>query len=127
MKLIIGGYAQGKLSAALCACEGRKTVVWEEEFKQEDYEEDTVLIINRLHVWVRKCLEEERNPEMELKAVLDAHPNCIIICDEIGNGIVPMEPFEREYRERTGRILIMLANLAEEVERITCGLKQKLK
>ncbi len=32
-------------------------------------------------------------------------PDCIIISDEIGNGIVPMEHEEREYRELTGRLL----------------------
>ncbi len=53
--------------------------------------------------------------------------NCIIISDEIGNGIVPVEAFEREYRERTGRILIQLAQKAEEVERVICGIGQKIK
>ena len=46
---------------------------------------------------------------------------------EIGNGIIPLEPFEREYRERTGRILVELASRAEEVERVICGMGQKIK
>ncbi len=37
------------------------------------------------------------------------YPDCILICDEIGNGIVPMEAEERTYRECTGRILERLA------------------
>ncbi len=54
-------------------------------------------------------------------------PNCVIISDEIGNGIVPVDAFERTYRERTGRILVQLAGQAEEVERVICGVGQKIK
>ena len=51
----------------------------------------------------------------------------MIICDEIGNGIVPLDAFEREYREHTGRILIELAGKADEVVRIICGIQQRIK
>ena len=34
---------------------------------------------------------------------------------------------EREYRERVGRLLIRLAEEAETVERIICGMGQKIK
>ena len=58
---------------------------------------------------------------------VEKYPNCVIISDEVGNGIVPIEAFEREYRERTGRILVELAKKAEEVERVICGIGQKIK
>ena len=60
-------------------------------------------------------------------AFVETHPGCIIISDEIGNGIVPVNSFEREYRERTGRILVELAGRAEEVVRVICGIGQKIK
>lgn len=66
-------------------------------------------------------------PEDEIESYLDDNENCIIICDEIGNGIVPIEPFEREYRERVGRILVQLAKRAEGVERVICGIGQRIK
>ena len=50
-----------------------------------------------------------------------------MICDEIGNGIVPVDGFEREYRERTGKILVALAAGAKEVVRVICGIGQKIK
>ena len=50
-----------------------------------------------------------------------------IICDEVGNGIVPMDAFEREYRERLGRFLIEVAKRADRVERIMCGIGQRIK
>ncbi|MCI8634679.1 MAG: hypothetical protein HFJ05_03630 [Eubacterium sp.] len=54
-------------------------------------------------------------------------PNCVIISDEIGNGIVPVDAFDRTYRERTGRILVQPAGQAEEVERVIYGIGQKIK
>ena len=54
-------------------------------------------------------------------------PDSIVISDEIGNGIVPLDNFEREYRERTGRILVKLAEQADEVVRVICGIGQKIK
>ena len=47
--------------------------------------------------------------------------------DEIGNGIVPLDAFEREYREQTGRAEILLAKKADEVVRVICGIGQKIK
>lgn len=51
----------------------------------------------------------------------------IVICDELGNGIVPIKKQERIWREQTGRLMIELAKQAERVERILCGLGQRLK
>ncbi|MBP6421033.1 MAG: bifunctional adenosylcobinamide kinase/adenosylcobinamide-phosphate guanylyltransferase, partial [Agathobacter sp.] len=42
-------------------------------------------------------------------------------------GIVPLDSFEREYRERLGRLLCEIAAKAERVERIVCGIGQRIK
>lgn len=59
--------------------------------------------------------------------VYTANPNRILVTDEIGYGIVPIDPFEREYREETGRICCLLAEKSEEVWRVCCGLGTRLK
>ncbi len=61
------------------------------------------------------------------EAVYTANPNRILVTDEIGYGIVPIDPFEREYREETGRICCLLAEKSEEVWRVCCGLGMRLK
>ena len=86
-----------------------------------------ILIVNHFHNWVNKELKENRNPEKELEAFLKKGVRCVIISDEIGNGIVPVDAFERDYRERTGRMLITLASQADEVVRVICGIGQKIK
>jgi adenosyl cobinamide kinase/adenosyl cobinamide phosphate guanylyltransferase len=76
---------------------------------------------------VKRRILEGGCPEEEILAFLDRWGDCIIISDEVGSGIVPNDPFEREYRERVGRILIKLAARAERVERVICGIGQRIK
>ncbi len=102
--------------------------VWEEGKLSEDRKPGVgFIIVNHFHTWVRGRLTEGGCPEAEIRAFLERCGDCVIICDEIGNGIVPGDRFEREYRERTGRILIELAARAERVERVICGIGQRIK
>lgn len=126
MKLIIGGYAQGKLAYVLNKYPLEQLQVYEGELPKQ-VENNPIVIINHLHLWVKKCLKNGLQPEELFFAWEKEYSNCIVICDEVGNGIVPIEAFEREYRERTGRLLIEIAKQAEEVERVICGIGQKLK
>ena len=51
----------------------------------------------------------------------------IVIADEIGCGLVPLDASEREKRERAGRLACMLAERADTVIRVVCGCPQILK
>ena len=131
MKLVIGGYAQGKLNyvlqkenAACAVFEGKlpESVQLEEALGQKKR-----VVINGFHCWVKECMLQNRCLEEELFSFLEKAPESVIISDEIGNGIVPVDAIERAYRERTGRILVMLAERADEVVRVICGIGQKIK
>lgn len=127
MKLVIGGYAQGKLQYVLQKYQLEENAVWDAALPDEKKMLSDITVVNHLHQWVRSRLLDGGCPEEEVQSFVDRCGDCIIICDEIGNGIVPMEAFERKYRERTGRMLIQLAQRAEEVERVICGIGQKIK
>lgn len=127
MKLVIGGYAQGKLQYVLQKYQLKEDAVWDASLPEEKEMLVGTTVINHFHQWVKNSLSDGGCPEAEVELFVNRCKDCIIICDEIGNGIVPMEAFEREYRERTGRILIQLAQKAEEVERVICGIGQKIK
>ena len=127
MKLIIGGTAQGKLEYVLLKYDVQKNMVWDGVLPNDRKLNKNIVVINHFHQWVKSRMVSGGCPEDEIMSFLDCNEDCIIICDEIGNGIVPIDPFEREYRERTGRILVKLAMRAEEVERIICGIGQKIK
>lgn len=89
-----------------------------------------ILILNHLHLWVRDLLDEgmeEEKIQMTILSWIKSNPDAIVICDELGNGIVPIKKQERIWREQTGRLMIELAKQAERVERILCGLGQRLK
>ena len=127
MKLVIGGYAQGKLNYVLKKNHSDGCIVWDGTLPHEVEPQGKTIVIDHFHNWVKERMKNNGNPEDEIAAFVEAHPECIIISDEIGNGIVPVDGFEREYRERTGRILTELAGWAEEVVRVICGIGQKIK
>lgn len=127
MKLVIGGYAQGKLNYVLQKYDMEPCQIWDGGIPMNKSEQRDTVVINHLHHWIKARIAEDGFPEEEIFAFVEDCPNCVIISDEVGNGIVPIEAFEREYRERTGRILVELAKKAEEVERVICGIGQKIK
>ncbi len=63
----------------------------------------------------------------EIEDSLESDPDMIIIANEIGSGIVPMEKEERIYREEYGRYLCELAKKAEEVWRVFAGIGTRIK
>lgn len=127
MKLVIGGYAQGKLGYILQKYQLKEDAVWDGVLPNDKALQTGTVVVNHFHQWVRHRLLDGGCPEEEVLAFAERCGSCIIISDEIGNGIVPVDAFEREYRERTGRILVRLAQRAEEVERVLCGIGQKIK
>lgn len=127
MKLVIGGYAQGKLSYVLRNYDVKANRIFDGEIPENIEEEKGIVVIDHFHNWVRVNIAHDGCPEKDILAFVEKYPDCVIISDEVGNGIVPLEALEREYRERTGRILVELAGKAEEVERVICGIGQRIK
>ena len=109
MRLIIGGMHQGKLNYALSL----------------GYTADDVAtslptdkpILYGLHNLTRD------NPRLTAEEILCE----IVICDELGCGVVPMDYEDRAWRERTGRLCCELAAHADHVDRIFGGIPMKLK
>lgn len=127
MELVIGGYAQGKLNYVLGKHDVQAGRIFDGEIPENTEGLKDTVVINRLHRWIKSRIVQNGCPEKEILAFVEQCPDCVIISDEIGNGIVPAEALEREYRERTGRILVELAKKAEAVERVICGIAQRIK
>ena len=51
----------------------------------------------------------------------------VVICNEVGSGIIPMDANDRMAREQTGRLCIQLAKRAEKVVRMVCGIPNIIK
>lgn len=110
MILIIGGRGQGKLAYVL-----EKTGCSMEQVS-------TTLPTQRPILYHLERLTRE-NPALSAEDI----PDCVVICDEIGCGVVPIDQEERDWRERTGRLCCQLAQRASRVERIFAGLPMTLK
>ena len=55
------------------------------------------------------------------------NPEVVVVTDEVGCGIVPLEPFERDWREQTGRICTRLAAASRKVYRVILGIGKEIK
>ena len=53
--------------------------------------------------------------------------DAVIICDEVGLGVVPVGKEERIYRQAVGRLCCRLAEKADCVERVFCGIGMRIK
>ncbi|WP_417341939.1 bifunctional adenosylcobinamide kinase/adenosylcobinamide-phosphate guanylyltransferase, partial [Evtepia gabavorous] len=51
----------------------------------------------------------------------------VVIAPEVGGGVVPVDPVQRQNREAAGRLACLLAQRADRVIRVFCGLPQALK
>ncbi len=130
MILIIGGKSQGKRQFAR-----RLLGIQEASFVdggQASWEEfrDGKLVCN-LHQMICRRLSEGAEPgELEARMareLMEQDPDRVILTDEIGSGIVPLDWREREYREIAGRISCQLAAGASQVWRVVAGLGMQIK
>lgn len=140
MKLIFGGAYQGKRAyveqmlgvkaGEIYNCE-RAAVKGEDCSLQDDpcsfLPDFQKKAIAGLEEFVWNCLQIQQDPVEELKARQELWQDKIFICTDISSGIVPLQADERAWREMTGRVMIYLAQEAEEVIRIFCGLPQRIK
>ena len=67
--------------------------------------------------------DPDRAPEL-LGALLAKE---VVVCDEVGSGIIPLSARERQAREATGRLCIQLAKHASRVIRLVCGIPTVIK
>ena len=78
-------------------------------------------------------MQQGKDPELEAKqlmnkAVLAGNADkLVLVSDEVGSGIVPIDAFEREFREKNGRVNCYLASQAEQVIRVPAGIGTRIK
>ncbi|MBR1390356.1 MAG: bifunctional adenosylcobinamide kinase/adenosylcobinamide-phosphate guanylyltransferase [Lachnospiraceae bacterium] len=134
MELYVGGRAQGKLSYVQQAHPGEQMEVIEgsrmvNRMETEGCPEKNVCVVwNQFHRYVREHMgQPPAQREAFVDQVVRELPKLCIISDEVGNGIVPVEAEERSYRDEVGRLLCRLAQQAERMERVICGMGQRIK
>lgn len=93
-------------------------------------------VIDHLHEALRRLPADENLYQAAIAGWLDELDRLrqqdparlqIIILDEIGAGLVPLDAGDRLWRERCGRLGCRLAEAADRVDRVWCGLPVNLK
>lgn len=69
----------------------------------------------------------EAETQTLLTACRQVRATTIFVTDEVGNGIVPMNPLARLYRDAAGWMNQRVAQAAEAVYLVTCGLAVNIK
>ncbi len=118
MRLYIGGCCQGQAELARAET-GRapETVDRAEAFRAP--------AIDQFHELLRGLTPAEaRAFAAEL---MERNPDCVVVCDEVGMGVVPLEPEGRLWREAVGAAMCLMATGAREVTRVVCGIPVRLK
>ena len=124
MRIITGGAFQGKRAFAEKLYPG---VEWTDGGRCALDEIRTCRAVYGFHEFVKRWLEQGKSWEELASLMLEENRDLILICDEIGCGLVPVDAFEREYRESTGRVMNALAEQAERVDRVVCGIGRRIK
>ena len=83
--------------------------------------------VRDFHLYARDKLANGLDVLEETERLIGDNPDVIIISDEVGCGVVPVGSFERGYREAVGRVHCYLAEKAERVIRIVCGIENVIK
>lgn len=88
-------------------------------------------LVDCLTLWLANLMAAERDPEAEtarlIGALRSARAPVILVSNEIGLGLVPMEPLSRRFRDEQGRLNQRIAAAADRVEFVAAGLPLRLK
>lgn len=126
MELIIGGAFQGKREAAQ-----RMFGIAPEELADGRVCSQEELYackgVHHFHEYIRRVLEQQGNAEGLADELQEKNPGIVVISDEIGYGIVPLDASERLWREQTGRVCCRLAAASSHVVRVVAGIGTVLK
>ena len=134
MRIVIGGGFQGKKKWAqeqygVTQWADGRDCPFEEIYHGEG--------IHHFHENIRRVMMQEKNDSNKGKTLTDVsglpealsqkNPDIVIVTDEIGCGLVPVDAFMRKYREQTGRICTEIASRANEVVRVVLGIGTVIK
>ena len=126
MQLVTGGAFQGK----------KEYVKQEFGLKQEEMTDGGTAAYEDIfhcrcmyhfHEWIKNRIQEEKDLTGLEEELSEKNPDLILITNELGNGLVPIDAFDRKYRETSGRVCTKIAGKCNRVIRVLCGIGMVIK
>ena len=108
MKLYVGGAWQGQ--EELARSENPEAEIWPD-----------------FHETIREAVQQGKDPRAFAHWMVETHSEAVIVSNEVGAGVVPIMAEDRAFREMVGRALCVIAQNAETVTRVVCGIGMRIK
>lgn len=124
MEMIIGGAFQGKAAYAEKMYPGIRWKAGGELTAEELFCAEGVV---GFHEFIRREMKKGKDTGRLAEELISRNPEIILVTDEVGYGVVPVDAFDRAYRERVGRICTELAAYSKKVVRVVCGIGMVIK
>lgn len=126
MKMVIGGAYQGKTDYAK---QVYPNLMWSDGASCDLKDIFSCSGIVHFEEFVRRWIRENKAEHATdlAEQILQENPELIVVTAEVGYGLVPVDAFERQYREAVGRICTNLAACADRVDRVQCGIGTRIK
>lgn len=126
MRMVIGGAYQGKMEYVSMEYPDISWIDGAECGLEEVYQCEGIYhfeeYIKRMMKNCGKVSESKKAAKRLVQGLIMRNPEIVIVSREIGYGLVPVDEFERNYRETVGRICTRLASYSERVDRVVCGI-----
>jgi adenosylcobinamide kinase/adenosylcobinamide-phosphate guanylyltransferase len=91
----------------------------------------TALLVDCLTLWLSNLMHHGRSPEAEtgalIAAIAAAPGEAVLVSNEVGMGLAPMNALGRAFRDEQGRLNQRVAAAADRVEFVAAGLPLVLK
>jgi adenosylcobinamide kinase/adenosylcobinamide-phosphate guanylyltransferase len=93
--------------------------------------EGVTLLADCLTLWLSNLMHHQRDPDTETEALIAAlgevPGSVILVSNEVGMGLAPMNALGRAFRDAQGRLNQRIAAMADHVEFVAAGLPLTLK
>lgn len=84
-------------------------------------------VLRNYHILVKRLYQQGSDPLVFTEQLCRSSADPVIIMDETGCGIVPVDRDERNIREAVGRCGCMIAETSHTVIRVCCGIPTVIK
>lgn len=124
MEMIIGGAFQGKSAYAR---EKHPEISWKNGADLGKDELMTAEGVLDFQEYIKKELKADQDVTGLAEELWEKNPDLVLVSQEVGYGVVPMDAFDRKYRETVGRVCTELAAKSKKVTRVVCGIGTVIK